>query len=85
LEAEANDFVPFLDILVIKSGPKLAMKIYWKPIHAGRYLHFKSNHQHHMKRVGVYSFISRAKVIYQDQKDFNNEIKNTQHDLMLNE
>jgi hypothetical protein len=29
--------------------------------------------------------ISQAKVICQDRKDFNNEIKNIRHDLMLNE
>jgi hypothetical protein len=48
-------------------------------------VHFKSNHQHHMIRVVIYSLISQAKVIYQDQKDFSNEIKNIQHDLVLNE
>jgi hypothetical protein len=29
--------------------------------------------------------VNRAKVICQNQKDFNNEIKNIRHDLMLNE
>jgi hypothetical protein len=28
--------------------------------------------------------VNQAKVIYQDQKDFNNKIKNIRHDLMLN-
>jgi hypothetical protein len=59
--------------------------MYQKPTHTGRYLHFKSSHPHHVKRGVVYSLISRAKVIYEDLKDFNNEIKNISHDLMLNE
>jgi hypothetical protein len=32
----------------------------------------------------VHSLISRAKVIRQDRKDFNSEIKNTRHDLIRN-
>jgi hypothetical protein len=38
-----------------------------------------------MKRGVIHSLISQAKVIYQDEKDFNNKIKNIRHDLMLNE
>jgi hypothetical protein len=61
------------------------MKVYWKPTHTGHYLHFKSNQSRHVKRGVVDSLVSRAKAIRQDQKDFNNEIKNIRHDLMLNE
>jgi hypothetical protein len=85
MEVEANDTLPFLDILVMMRGPKLAMKVYRKPTHTGRYLHFKSKHPHHAKRDVVHSFISQAKVICQDERDFNNEIKNIRHDLMLSE
>jgi hypothetical protein len=38
-----------------------------------------------MKRRGLQSLISRAKVIHQDYKDFNKETENIRHDLMLNE
>jgi hypothetical protein len=69
----------------MKRGPKLAKKVYRKPIHTGRYLHFKSNYPHHVKRGVVHRFISQANIIGQDQKDFNNAIKNIGHDLMLNE
>jgi hypothetical protein len=61
------------------------MEMYWKSIHAGRYLHLKSNHPHHVKSEVVHNFISLTKVISQDQKDFNNESKNITHGLMLNE
>jgi hypothetical protein len=69
----------------MKRGPNLAMKVYRKPTHTGRYLHFKSNHPHHVKRGVAQSLVSRAKVICQDRKDFNREIKNIIHDLILNE
>jgi hypothetical protein len=60
----------------------LTRKVYQKPAPAGRYLHFKSNHPDHVKRWVIHSL---TKVIYQDQRDLNNEIKNKRHDLMLNE
>jgi hypothetical protein len=65
------DTVSFLDVLVMRRGPKLATKVYWKPTHAGHYF--------------IHSLISRAKVICQDHKDFDKEIRNLRHDLMLNE
>jgi hypothetical protein len=72
-----------LGCLVMKRGPKLAMKMYQKPTHIGCYLHCKSNHPHHVKRGVVHSIFTRAKVICQEQKDFSNEIKIIRHDLML--
>jgi hypothetical protein len=83
MEVEAT--LPFLDVLVTKRGPKLTTKVYRKPTHTGRYLHFKSNHPRHVQRGVVHSLANRGKVICQNQKDFNNEIKNKKHDLMLNE
>jgi hypothetical protein len=59
-----------------RGSHKLATKVCWKPTHTGYYLHFKSNHPHHMKRGVVHSLISWAKVIYKVQKDFNEEVKN---------
>jgi hypothetical protein len=35
MEVEADDTLPFLDVLVMKRGPKLAMKVYRKPTHTG--------------------------------------------------
>jgi hypothetical protein len=85
MEVEVNNTLPFLDILVMKKGPNLATKVYRKPTHIGRYLHFKSNHPHHVKRGITQSLVSGAKVICQDRKDFKREIKNIRHDLILNE
>jgi hypothetical protein len=50
MEVEANDILPFLDILAMERGPKLATKVCQKPNHTGRYLHFKSKQPHHAKR-----------------------------------
>jgi hypothetical protein len=85
MKVEGNDILLFLNILVMKRGPELAMKVYQKPDHTGCYLHFKSNHPHHVKRQAIHSLIGQSKVICQDQNDFNTEIKNIRHNLMLNE
>jgi hypothetical protein len=50
MEVEANDTLPFLEVLVMKWGPKLTMKVSQKPTHTDCYLHFKSNHSHHVTR-----------------------------------
>jgi hypothetical protein len=84
MEVEVNNTHPFLDVLVMKRGPNLATKGYRKPIHTGRYLHFKSNHPHHSKRGVPKSLVIRAKVMCQDPKDFSKEIKYIRHDPILN-
>jgi hypothetical protein len=43
VEVEVNDTLPFFDVLVMKTVPNVAMKMYRKPTHTGCYLHFKSN------------------------------------------
>jgi hypothetical protein len=60
MEVEANDTLLFLDVLVIKRGPKLAMKVYQKPTHTDCDLHLKSSHPHHMKKGVVHSLISQG-------------------------
>jgi hypothetical protein len=59
LEVQANGTLPILDVLVMKRGPKLTMEAYRKPTHTGRYLRFKSNHPHHVKR-GVVSYFDHS-------------------------
>jgi hypothetical protein len=75
MEVEVYGTLPFLDIMVMKRGPKLTVKVYQKPTHTGRYLHFKSNLPYHVKRGVLHSLISRSKITCQEQ-DFNMEIKN---------
>jgi hypothetical protein len=85
MEIEANDILLFFDILFMKRAPELTAKVNWKTTHTGHYLHFKSTHPHHAKKKVVHSLISQAKVMFWDQKDFIEKIKNIRHDLVLNE
>jgi hypothetical protein len=62
MEIESYNTLPFLNVLVMKQGPKLIIKVYRKPTHTGHYLHFKPNHPHHMKRGVVHRLANRAKV-----------------------
>jgi hypothetical protein len=84
MERESNNRLPFLDVLVSKNGSTLSTNVYRKPTHTGRYLHFDSNHPHHVKRGVVRSLIHRASVICQDRHDFLNEARHIKHDLALN-
>jgi hypothetical protein len=84
MERESNNHLPFLDVLVTKNGSFLSTNVYRKPTHTGRYLHFESNHPHHVKRGVVRSLIHRASIICQDRQDFLNEAKQIKHDLALN-
>jgi hypothetical protein len=58
-----DNTIPLLDVMVMKRGPKLATKVYQKLTYAGHYLHFNSNHPHHVKRKVVQSFINIANVM----------------------
>jgi hypothetical protein len=84
MEVETNNTFPFSDVLFAKRVSNLSTKVYRKPTHTGRYLNFKSDHLQHVKRGVVYSLVNRAKVICQEQKDFNREIKTIKYDLMNN-
>jgi hypothetical protein len=38
METESDSVIPFLDVLVIRKGMTLAIRVYKKPTHTGRYL-----------------------------------------------
>jgi hypothetical protein len=80
MEVEANDTSPFLDILFMKRGLKLTTKVYQKPTHIGRHLHFKCNDPRQVKRGVAQSLVSTAKVTSQDRDEVNREIKNMKHE-----
>jgi hypothetical protein len=75
MEVEANDSLPFLDVLVMKRGPKLATKVYRKPTRTGRYQHFKSAHPSHVKREIVHIVDITAKVIYRVERIWRRKLR----------
>lgn len=79
-----NNSILFLDILVTKRGFILSTKLYTTPTHTGRYLYFKSDHLKNVKRGNVYSLFNTAKIICQERKDFEKEIKTIRQDLTHN-
>jgi hypothetical protein len=44
METEADNKIPFLDVLVIKKQSTITTTVYRKPSHTGYYLNFQSNH-----------------------------------------
>jgi hypothetical protein len=85
METESDGTIPFLDVLVIRKGSALTTKVYIKPTHTGRYLHFDSNHPPHVKRGLVQSLNCKASTICQEQEDVRdlNETGNMRCDLQL--
>jgi hypothetical protein len=69
MEVESEGTIPFLDVLVIKTGTALTTKVYRKTTHTGRYLNFNSNHPPHVKRGIVHCLHDRATTICQDRQD----------------
>jgi hypothetical protein len=53
-EIESNSAIPFLDILVIRKGTTLAIKVYRERTHTAKYLNFISNHPSLLKRGLIY-------------------------------
>ena len=51
METESNNFLPFLDVLVVKEkSGNLTTELYQKPTHTNRYLNFNSKHSLSQKR-----------------------------------
>jgi hypothetical protein len=83
MEMGPDSAIPFLDVLVFRTGTTVATKVYRKPTHTGRYLNFNSNHPSHVKRDLILSLHSRASAICQEWKDLVNEISSLRRDLQL--
>jgi hypothetical protein len=81
---EPDSAIPFLDILVIRIGTVLAIKVSRTPTDTGLYLNFNSNHPPHMKRGLIQSLHNGASSICQERQDLFNEISSLGHDLQVN-
>jgi hypothetical protein len=69
-ETETGNSLSFLDVLVCRNETALLTKIYRKPTHIGRYLHFNSNHPPHIKRGVMYSLINRAITLCIEKQEY---------------
>ena len=55
--------IPFLDVLLIQEDGPLGDKVYRKPTHMDRYLHYNSFHHSSIKNSVCKTLINRAKAI----------------------
>jgi hypothetical protein len=85
MEIESNNVISSLDILVVKKSSTLAIRVYRKPTHTGRYLNLESSHPPYVKKGLIHSLHKRAITICQDRQDLSREIVNLRHDLQLND
>uniref|UniRef100_A0A5S6QNI8 Reverse transcriptase domain-containing protein n=1 Tax=Trichuris muris TaxID=70415 RepID=A0A5S6QNI8_TRIMR len=60
MEKEESNRLPFLDMLVQREGGTLSTKVYRKPTHSDRYLHFTSHHPVSVKRGIATGMVDRA-------------------------
>jgi hypothetical protein len=84
LKTETGDSLPFLAVLVYRNGTALLTKVYRKPTHTGRYLHFNSNHPPHVKRGVVHSLINRAITLCTEKQEYAKEVMKIRQDLATN-
>ena len=64
LEMQKEDkTIPFLDVLLIQKDGSLGHRVYRKPTHTDRYLHYNSFHHPSIKNLVCKTFINRAKTI----------------------
>ena len=73
MEIEVEGRLPFLDVLVTRSGSSLVTAVYRKPTHTDQYLHFKSNHPRSTKLGILKSMFLRADRICSNENIRGNE------------
>ena len=84
MESEDNQSLHFLDVLVTKNNHTLHTKIYRKPTHTDRYLHFDSHHPKHQKLSVARTLHDRARTHNTYYADKLQEISKIRSVLQLN-
>lgn len=75
-EKEVEGMIPFLDVLVKRSGKKLKLEIYRKPTHTDRFIPSNSYHSTEQKMSAFHSVIHRLMSIPMEKEDFEKEKRN---------
>ena len=85
MELEKDRRLPFLDVTVHRQPDgNLITDTYRKPTHTGRYLHFDSNHPHHVKSAVVTSLLARTENITLSEEAKREEAHRTLIELSAN-
>ncbi|XP_046557557.1 uncharacterized protein LOC124266794 [Haliotis rubra] len=79
MEEEADNKLPFLDVLVQKQENKLSTTVNRKPTHTDQYLHFTSNHPLQIKKGIISTLTRRAKNICSTTETLEIELNHLRH------
>ena len=74
MEVEKEEFLPFLDVGILKKEGKLVTKIYRKPTHTQQYIHWGSYHPKNMLLGVLKGLIHRAHVLCDMKEDLIEEL-----------
>ena len=85
MEIEADNRIPFLDVMVYRKENQIITSIYRKPTHTDRYLNFKSNHHPRIKAGVIKSLAHRARTICNSKENLDTELVNLQRVFDMND
>jgi hypothetical protein len=74
IEREEEGKLPFLDMLIMRDDNKLTTKVYRKPTHTQRYIHWTSNHPKNILLGVLKGLIHRAHVLCDKKEDLCEEL-----------
>ena len=74
LEMEKDNYLPFLDVGIMKVEGKLVTKVYRKPTHTQQYINWDSNHPKNMLLGVLKGLIHRAHVLCDKKEDLLEEL-----------
>jgi len=74
LEVEKDNYLPFLDVGIMKAEGKLLTKVYRKTTHTQQYINWVSNHPKNMLLGVLKGLIHRAHVLCDRKEDLLEEL-----------